>query len=198
MSLHDIFTRSSRDRARRRRLGRRGLGLPGLPRWPGDSVRATPHGLRRLAAIDRALAVETPRLAGMFAMFNQLAGAEPVGAERLPARAWPRPRVAHVAVLATLAVIVAITVALSTQLHGVMRTCLSSAPTSSTASSTASSTPPLPAPGTTARTTSATGSSAASPPASPLGGRAGPAFSGSAALTPLRYLSCQAYATTNK
>ena len=83
----------------------------------------------------RALARETPRLASMFAMFNELAGGEPVGAERLPSRTWPRPRLAQVAFLATLAAIVALSVVLSTQVHGVMRPCLASASPSSSASS---------------------------------------------------------------
>ena len=93
---------------------------------------------RRLAVIDRRLAAETPRLASMFAMFNQLAAAEPVDTERLPARAWPRPRLVQVAFLATLAAIVAMCVVLSTQAHTVMRTCLTSASASSTASPAAS------------------------------------------------------------
>jgi hypothetical protein len=139
MSVDDIFARSSRDGVWhvRSRLIRRGLGLPGPGRrGPGGRGRLTARARRRLTAIDRALAVETPRLASMFGMFNQLAAAEPVGAERLPARAWPRPRLAQVAFLATLAAIVALCVVLSTQVHSVMRTCLSSA--SSSASPAAS------------------------------------------------------------
>ena len=102
MSLHDLFTQAGRDRARRRC----GCAWPGADsacpacrglrrRGPGCSARATARGRRRLAAIDRALATETPRLASMFAMFNQLAAEEPVGAERLPSRAWPRPGLAQ-------------------------------------------------------------------------------------------------------
>ena len=142
MSLHDLFTQAGRDRARRRfrlRLARRGPGLPGLPgllrRGPGGSARATARRRRRLAAIDRALAKETPRLASMFAMFNQLAAGEPVGAERLPSRTWPRPGLVQVAFLATLAAIVALSVVLTTRVHGVMRPCLTSASASSSASS---------------------------------------------------------------
>ena len=134
MSLHDRFTQAGRDRARRRfrlRLARRGPGLPGLPRRGArGSVRVSARDQRRLAAMDRALATETPRLASMFAMFNELAGEEPVGAERLPARAWPRPGLAQVAFLATLAAIVALCVVLSTQVHSVMRPCLASPSTS--------------------------------------------------------------------
>jgi len=172
MTVDDIFARSSRDGIWRVRLRliRRGLGPPGLVRrGPGGRGQPTVRARRRLAAIDRALAAETPRLASMFAMFNQLTAAEPVGAERLPARVWPRPRLAQVAVLATLAVIVALCVVLSTQVHSVMRTCLSSAFTTSA-------------------------SSTASPSASPTAGRA----TGAAAFAPARGLSCQAYATANK
>ena len=82
----------------------------------------------------------------MFAMFNQLAGGEPVGAERLPWRTWPRPRLAQVAFLATLAAIVALCVVLSTQVHAVMRPCLTSAsgPASSAASPPSKPVPSLP------------------------------------------------------
>jgi hypothetical protein len=197
MSLHELFSRSRRDRGRRRRLARRVLGLPGLPglpgRWPAGSVRATPHGLRRLAAIDRALAVETPPLASMFAMFNELAGGEPVGAERLPPRGWPRLRLAQVALLATLAAIVALSVALSTQLHGVMRTCVPAASVSPIATSTTSSSmssPPL--------STVTLPAPAVPPSAPPPTGRAGLASTRSAAFAPLRDLGCQAYAATNR
>ena len=155
MSLHDLFTQAT---ARRR---------------------------RRLAAIDRALAKETPWLASMFAMFNQLAAEEPVDAERLPARAWPRPGLARFAFLATLAAIVALSVVLSTQVHGTMRPCLTSASASSPASPFASSPASSPA------------SPFASSPASPAAGQAGGA-SGLAAFVPVRGLSCQAYAAPNK
>jgi hypothetical protein len=137
----------------------------------------TARARRRLAAIDRGLAAETPRLASMFAMFNRLANAEPVGAERLPARTWPRPRLAQVAFLATLAAIVALCVVLSTQAHSVMRTCLSSA---------SSSAPAAPAgPAASPAAPSATSQSA---------GRA----TGPSEFSPVRGLNCQAYATTNK
>ena len=131
MSLHDLLTQAGRTRARRRfrlRVARRGLGLPGPRgrRRGHGGVRPTARGRRRLAAIDRALAAETPRLASMFAMFNELAE-EPVGAERLPPRAWPRPRPTQVAFLAALAAIVALCVMLSTQLHSVIRPCLTTA-----------------------------------------------------------------------
>jgi hypothetical protein len=136
MSLHDLFTQAGRTRAGRRfrpRLARRGLGLPsprGRKRGRGG-VRATARGRRRLAAIDRALAAETPRLASMFALFNALAAEEPVGTERLPTRAWPRPKPAQLAFLATLAAIVALCAMLSTQLHSVIRPCQTSASASS-------------------------------------------------------------------
>jgi hypothetical protein len=181
MSLHDLFTQAGRDRARRRfrlRLSRRVLGLPGLPRrGVRGTVRVSARGQRRLAAMGRALAAETPRLASMFAMFNELAGGEPVGAERLPSRTWPRPGLAQVAFLATLAAIVALCVVLSTQVHGVMRPCLASA----SASASASQKSPLSA------------VPSASPPAAPVAGRAT-----GAAFGPVRNLNCQAYATTNK
>ena len=197
MSLHDLFTQAGRDRARRRfrlRLARRGLGLPGLPgrpqRAPGCSARATVRRRRRLAAIDRALARETPRLASMFAMFNQLTAEEPVGAERLPSRTWPRPGLAQVAFLATLAAIVTMCVVLSTQVHSVIRPCLTSAsgrtgaspPASPVASSSSSPASPF-----------ASSSPFASAPAGQAGGP-----SGLAAFVPVRGLSCQAYAAPNK
>ncbi len=179
MSLHDRFTQAGRDRARRRfrlRLARRGPGLPGLPRRGArGSLRVSARDQRRLAAMGRALATETPRLASMFAMFNELAGEEPVGAERLPARAWPRPGLARVAFLATLAAIVALCVVLSTQVHSVMRPCLASTATS------ASPRTPL----------------SAARSASPPTGR-GTAAARAAAFVPVRGLNCPAYATTNK
>jgi hypothetical protein len=182
MSVHDLFTQAGRDQAWRRlrlRLARRGLGLP--RRGPGCSARSTARSSRRLAAIDRALAKETPRLASMFAMFNQLAAEEPVGAERLPSRAWPRPGLAQFAFLATLAAIVALSVVLSTQMHGVMRSCLTSASGSPSASSSGS---PFATP-------------FASSSASPAAGQAG-GGSRLAAFVPVRGLSCQAYAAPNK
>jgi hypothetical protein len=190
MSLHDLFTQAARDRAWRRlrlRLARRGLGLP--RRGPGCSARATARSSRRLAAIDRVLAKETPRLASMFAMFNQLAAEEPVGAERLPSRAWPRPRLAQFAFLATLAAIVALSVVLSTQMHGVMRSCPNTASGSPSASSSGSP------------SASSSGSPFATPfassSASPAAGQAG-GGSRLAAFVPVRGLSCQAYAAPNK
>ncbi len=169
MSLHDLFTRAGRDRARRRfrlRLAGRGPGR----RRPANPARLTARSRRRLAAIDRALTVETPRLAAMFAMFNQLTAQEaPAGTERLPPYRWPRPRPAHVAVFATLAAIAALCVALSTQVHTVIRPCL----TWSSATGSASSTAPSASPSTTRPTR--------------------PAVFG-----PVRTLTCQAYATTNK
>ena len=165
MSLHDLFTQAGRHRARRRfrlRLARRGPGLPGLTRrGPGCSARATARRRRRLAAIERALARETPRLASMFAMFNQLAAEEPVGAERLPSRTWPRPRLVQVAFLATLAAIVALSVVLTTKVHGVMRPCLTSASETPGASS-----PPSTSPASASSSTSPFASSSASPKAS--------------------------------
>jgi len=224
MSLHDLFTQAGRHRARRRfrlRLARRGLGLPGLTRrGPGCSARATARRGRRLAAIERALARETPRLASMFAMFNQLAAEEPVGAERLPSRTWPRPRLVQVAFLATLAAIVALSVVLTAKVHGVMRPCLTSAsetpgasspPSTSPASASASSsTSPFASSSASlmaSSSSSASLSSSASSPtftssfasssAAPSAGQAGGA-SGLAAFVPVRGLSCQAYPAPNK
>ena len=173
MSVDDIFARSSRDGAwrTRRRLIRHRLGLPGLGRRRPAGRTMTARARRRLAAIDRGLAAETPRLASMFAMFNRLAAAEPVGAERMPARTWPRPRLAQVAFLATLAAIVALCVVLSTQVHSVMRTCLSSATAAS---------------------------AAASPPAPSITSQSAGRASGPSEFSPVRGLNCQAYATTNK
>ena len=215
MSLHDLFTQAGRDRARRRlrlRLARRGRGLPGLPglprRGPGCSARATARRRRRLAVIDRALARETPRLASMFAMFNELAAEEPVGAERLPPRTWPRPRLAQVAFLATLAAFVAMCVVLSTQVHGVMRPCLTpasgrpaaSSPASPSAPAASSSVAPAassPASPFASPLASSSASSSASPFAPAPAGQAG-VPSGLAAFVPVRGLSCQAYAAPNK
>lgn len=189
MSLHDLFTQAGRDRARRRfrlRLSRRVLGLPGLPRrGVRGTVRMSARGQRRLAAMGRALATETPRLASMFAMFNELAGGEPVGAERLPSRTWPRPGLAQVAFLATLAAIVALCVVLSTQVHSVMRPCLAVASPSSSPSSSALS--------SASRKSPLSAVPSASSPAAPVAGRAT-----GAAFGPVRNLNCQAYATTNK
>ena len=189
MSLHDRFTQAGRDRARRRfrlRLTRRGLGPPGLSRRGArDGLRMSARGRRRLTAMDRALARETPQLAAMFALFNKLAGQEPVRAERLPPRAWPRPGLAQVAFLATLAAIVALCLVLTTQVHSVIRPCLAFASRSTSASPSAplSAVPSM------------------SPPASPaasLGGGRATGASGPAAIAAVRHLNCQAYATTNK
>jgi hypothetical protein len=210
MSLHDLFTQAGRDRARRRfrlRLARRRLGLPGLPgrpwRGPGCSTRATARRRRRLAAIDRALATETPRLASMFAMFNQLVGGEPVAAERLPSRTWPRPRLVQVAFLATLAAIVALSVVLTTKVHSVMRPCPTSmseisgasppASSSSASASSLSSGSPLASSSSSAASASPFASSSGPPSAGQAGGA-----TGLAAFVPVRGLSCQAYAAPNK
>jgi len=191
MSLHDLFTHGGRARARRfrLRLARRELGLPGPPgRWPGGA-RSAARGRRRLAAIDRALATETPRLASMFAMFNDLAAGEPVGAERLSSRAWsrswPRPRPTHVAILATLAAIATLCVVLSTHVHSV-RPCLVSAAASPGASPPASSPPALSV------------LSSAAPPSVPAAAGRASGVPGAAAFAPVHGLTCQAYATPSK
>jgi len=162
--------------------------------------RARRRFRRRLAAIDRALAKETPRLASMFAMFNQLAAEEPVGTERLPSRAWPRPGLAQFAFLATLAAIVALSVVLSTQVHSVMRPCLTSASATPAASSSSSASPFASSPAASPFASSSASSSAspfAPSSASPAAGQAGGA-AGLAAFVPVRGLSCQAYAAPNK
>jgi hypothetical protein len=143
------------------------------------------------------LAKETPRLASMFAMFNQLAAEEPVGAERLPSRAWPRPGLAQFAFLATLAAIVALSVVLSTQMHGVMRSCPTSASGSPSASSSGSPFASSSASSSGSPFASSSATPSASSSASPAAGQAG-GGSRLAAFVPVRGLSCQAYAAPNK
>jgi hypothetical protein len=111
----DWHTRWSRAR---RGLGRLRLGHAG----PGARVRL-PYR-RKLAAIERALARDTPALSSKFALFNHLTrGERPVGVERVPGPAWPRPRRVHVAVLLALAAIVMMCIAISTQVHTALRPC---------------------------------------------------------------------------
>ena len=118
-------------------------------------------------------------------------GADSAGLDRRP-RAWPRPRLAQLAFLATLAAIVALCVVLSTQVHSVMRPCLTSASAPSGASSSASPSASTPL--------STPASPTAAPAVSLAGGRATGASgaAGAAAFVPVRSLNCQAYATTNK
>jgi hypothetical protein len=179
---------------------------------------ATARGRRRLAAIDRALAAQTPRLASMFAMFNELAE-EPVSAERLPSRAWPRPGMTQVAFFAVLAAIVALTVVLSTQVRGVMRPCVTSASATSGAPPAASSSgapaasssaaplasssaaPAAPSPESPFASSAASSPSSASPFASSAASSSAGQASGVSALAAfvaVRGLSCQAYAAPNK
>ena len=89
MSTHDSITRrgSRRTWGARWRLAWRSLCAV-VSRRPvaGGSVRAGRRERRRLSAIERALAADTPRLASMFEMFGQLAvGESHDGAERLTA-----------------------------------------------------------------------------------------------------------------
>jgi hypothetical protein len=139
MSTHDSITRrgSRRTWGARWRLAWRSLCAV-VSRRPvaGGSVRAGRRERRRLSAIERALAAETPRLASMFEMFGQLAvGESHDGAERLTAPAWPRPRPrrAHLAVLLALASMVALCVTLSLRVHTVPRACPGSAAAPATA-----------------------------------------------------------------
>jgi hypothetical protein len=205
MSLHDLFNQAGRGRARRRLRLRRARRMAGVPVPPGRGrcgPLATARGRRRLAAIDRALAAQTPRLASMFAMFNELAE-EPVSAERLPSRAWPRPGMTRVAFFAALAAIVALTVALSTQVRGVMRPCVTSASATSGAPPAASSSaaPAASSPESPFASSAASSPSSASPFASSAAASSAGQASGASALAAfvaVRGLSCQAYAAPNK
>ena len=102
---------------------RRGLGwLRPRPAGPGARVRL-PYR-RKLAAIERALAADTPGLSSKFALFNHLTRDErPVGVERIPRPACPRPRPVHVALLLAVAAIVTLCVTLSAQFQTAVRPC---------------------------------------------------------------------------
>jgi hypothetical protein len=106
---------------------RRGLGrLRPRPAGPGSPVRL-PYR-RKLAAIEHALVSDTPGLSTRFDLFNHLTrGERPVGVERLPGPAWPRPRRAHLAVLLALAAIVTLCLTLGEQARTAIRPCAASA-----------------------------------------------------------------------
>jgi hypothetical protein len=154
VTMQDPSARLSGDVARSRRLRRirailrpirailRRIQAIRRPRRPERAIpeaRMRNRELRRLAAMDRSLTAEAPRLASMFTMFGQLASGEPPGgAERLPAPARPeglrgRPRRVNIAVLLALAVVAAVCFALSTQIHAAARTCSTTGVTGTTA-----------------------------------------------------------------
>jgi hypothetical protein len=109
--------------------------------WRGRSLR------RDLRAMEDALAVEAPKLASMFEVFNLLTRYErPVGIESLR---WSAPlvqaslmsrrargprepvrprRLAAIAALVALAVVASVCIALSTQLRPAARSCLVATP----------------------------------------------------------------------
>jgi hypothetical protein len=104
------------------RTSRGGQSSPGAR--TGPSTRARARDLRRLQAIDRRLAAETPHLASMFTLFNRLTTGEGAAAnEQLPPPPRTRLNGVHLAVLVTLAAVVALCCALSTQVHPVMKPC---------------------------------------------------------------------------
>ncbi len=97
----------------------------------GGRIRRLRRGLwgkgrfgRELAAIEGPLETE-PRLASLFATFNQLASGErSAGPGPLPRSAWRRPWVTRTVMLLALAAVVAGGVLLSTMMRPVMRPCL--------------------------------------------------------------------------
>ena len=105
MYLNDPFIRLGYARRARRIRWPRG--------WQGARVHL-PYR-RRLAAIERALMVDTPALSAKFTVFNDLTDGEPpVGAEQLPGprlRAWR----GQLAVVLAVAVFAALCVMLSLQ-----------------------------------------------------------------------------------
>jgi Protein of unknown function (DUF3040) len=138
MKLHDPFARLSHETARRFRL--RGLRLrrtSARSHGAAQGARAREREVRRLAALDRALVTDAPRLAAMFGTFNQLAGAEgAVSSERIPVPPRRRATRVHVAVLLALALLAGLCFTLSTQLHPA-RPCTTSAAGSTVATSVA-------------------------------------------------------------
>jgi hypothetical protein len=105
----------------------RGLGLV-RPKPAGPGARVRGPYRRKLAAIERALVADTPALSLKFALFNHLTNGErPVGVEQVSASAWPRPRLAQLAVLLALAAIVTMCIALSAHFHPAVRPCAATA-----------------------------------------------------------------------
>jgi hypothetical protein len=140
VTMQDPSARLSGDAARSPRLRRIWTKWrPRRPARPVPEARIRKRELRRLAAMDRVLTAEAPRLASMFTMFGQLTSGEPPGGmERMPAPARAegrrgRPRRVHIAVLLALAVVVAVCLVLSTQIHAVARSCSTTGVTGTTA-----------------------------------------------------------------
>jgi hypothetical protein len=95
----------------------------------------------RLSALESALARDTPRLASMFNLFNQLAGDEPPRSpERVLAPARHRFQPVPVVALVTLAVVAALCFALSTQVGPVTRQCTTPATAAATVTATGAAT----------------------------------------------------------
>ena len=204
MTLHDPSARRDGDQAKPARWRRTGNGL----RLPASLLRggrrrrhrgtdlfgATPltrqRGRRRLAAMESALARDNPRLASMFDVFNQLnSGEQPHSPERLPAQARPRLGAAPVAVLVTLAAVVALCFALSTQIGPATRQCTSSG-TAAGATVTGTAAPAASLTAVASQTPAAGQSLVTTTPASMQS-----AAAAQAASAVVRSLDCAAYAT---
>jgi hypothetical protein len=152
MTLQDPFAHPARGQAQRARWRRSWDGLrarvspPDGRQWRGrrdtdllgSMPRMRPRGRRRLAAMESALTRDTPQLASMFTLFNQLTkDDQPRGPERVLAPAKRPLHSAHVAVLVTLAAVTALCFGLSTQIRPVPRQCATAATTAATVTSTA-------------------------------------------------------------
>lgn len=142
MTLQDPNARPNRDttplfrlRGFRLRFRSRPLDRASTGDRTSPSARARARDLRRLRAIDRRLTADTPHLASMFTLFNRLTTGEgAAGVEQLPPPPRTRLRGVHLAVLVTLAAVVALCFALSTQVHTVLKPCPASAAATSAGS----------------------------------------------------------------